>query len=491
MNYMPGTYSEIWRNCLHTIKEEVDEESYKSLFEPIIPIKLDGNKLFIQVPNQLYHQKLENFYADLLKKVITKEIGKKGQLMYNIILDRGKNGQPAVTVDLRSKSSPQENITNVIPQPKINTSSDYFNPFRSQITIQEKDRGVKLNPRFTFQNYIEGDCNSLARNAGIAISEKPGLNAFNPLFIYGGVGLGKTHLVQAIGNAINHRFNNSKFIVYVPADTFTDQFIAAVKDSRVNAFTNYYKQVDVLIIEDVQFFGHGNRVRTQDLFFTIFNELQQSGKQLIMTADCAPAEMKGVNERLLSRFGMGLTADIQTPNFETRLAILRQRIEEESDKIGDMEHNLEAQRVIEYLASEITTTIRELEGALNTIIAHVRMGGKTLNLELAQMVVANHKREDKSRKEYSLEEIKKIVAQHFDLTVDKMTSKNRKEYIVRPRQICMFLIKKYTRHTLVSIAKHFGKDHTTVRSAIEKTDDLRNHDIYGPAIRELEKKIGS
>lgn len=466
---MAGACSKVWNNCLRTIQAEIDAESYQKLFQPIVPLRLENETLTIQVPSQYYHHELENNYAKLLRKVITSEVGKNGQLLYNIVVDRGNDKAGPITVDL-----PQNQYAAV-----AKNKDTQFNPFNIGLNLSEQEKTAHLDPRLTFDTFLEGDCNKLARSAGIAISENPGHRSFNPLFIYGGVGLGKTHLVQAIGNGIRNNFNDECFIVYVPADSFKNQFINAVGKSKINEFHNYYSHVDILILEDVQFLSGAEK--TQDLLFTIFNELHQYGKQIIMTSDCAPADMKGVHERLLTRFSQGLTADLQRPEFETRVAIINQRMAQEGIEIPA--------DVVEYLAREIDTSIRELEGSYKNLLFRATVFKKEINMELAQSVVGSVKRQD-SRKELTLDEIRKEVAAHFSLTEEKLLERTRTREVVAPRQISMYFVREMTNHTLKSIAKYYNiKDHTTVRNAIKRAEEMINDDTYGPAIRELQKKF--
>src|SRR6185437_5130782 len=300
-----------WNNCLRLIKQNVGEQSFKTWFEPILPLSLQNNVLTIQVPSQFFYEWLEENYVLLLKQAIDSELGTDGRLEYSIIVDKKEESKT------QASTPRQSNATNGQAAPANNngwnkningngSSTTYTNPFDLRSLDRYSSNHSQLNPNYTFDTFIEGDCNRLARSAGFAVSEKPGITSFNPLMIYGGVGLGKTHLVQAIGNHIKQNLPN-KFVLYVSSEKFSNQFIEAISNNKLQDFNHFYLQVDVLIIDDIQFFS--GKEKTQDIFFQIFNHLHQSGKQLIMTSDRSPKELKGLQERLLSRFKWGLTAD--------------------------------------------------------------------------------------------------------------------------------------------------------------------------------------
>lgn len=308
--------STVWSNCLQVIKENIGEQSFKTWFEPIKPISLRESVLTIQVPSQFFYEWLEEHYVQLLKKVIYQELGSEGRLEYSIIIDRGNEANKPQTVNLPTRKIPQAVVNSYRPEQNFIKS-----PFESK-TIDRNFLNSQLNSAYNFENYIEGDCNRLARSAGFAVANKPGTTSFNPLMVYGGVGLGKTHLVQAIGNHIKNSDPN-KFVLYVSSEKFVNQFIESVRNNNVQDFANFYLLVDILIIDDVQFLS--GKDKTQEMFFHIFNHLHQSGKQIVMTSDCPPRDLKGLEERLLSRFKWGLTADLQSPDFETRMAIIQKK----------------------------------------------------------------------------------------------------------------------------------------------------------------------
>jgi chromosomal replication initiator protein len=464
----------VWGNCLQVIRENIGEQSYKTWFEPIVPTSLVNNVLTIQVPSQFFYEWLEEHYVSLLKKVIYQELGSEGRLEYSIIVDRGNAANKPQTVNLPTKKIPQAVVNSYQPEQQV-----LRNPFESK-TIDRNYLNSQLNASYVFDNYIEGDCNRLARSAGYAVANKPGTTSFNPLMVYGGVGLGKTHLVQAIGNHIKSHAPE-KFVLYVSSEKFVNQFVESVRNNSMQDFANFYLLVDILIIDDVQFLS--GKEKTQEMFFHIFNHLHQSGKQIIMTSDCPPRDLKGLEERLLSRFKWGLTADLQSPDFETRMAIIQKKMQ--SDGI-DIPEN-----VIEYLAYSVDTNVRELEGVLISLIAQSSLNRKEIDLELAKGAL-KHIIEDVET-EVNLDFIQKTVAEYFNVTLDSLKAKTRKKEIVTARQVAMYFAKEYTSHSLKSIGYHFGgRDHSTVIHSVQTVSDLIDTDKkFKASIQELQKKFKS
>jgi len=336
----------------------------------------------------------------------------------------------------------------------------------------------QLNSSYSFDNLVEGDCNRLARSAGFAVANKPGGTAFNPLLIYGGVGLGKTHLAHAIGIQIKNEYPN-KTVLYVSSEKFTTQYIDSVRNNNQNDFVHFYQMIDVLIIDDVQYFA--GKEKTQDVFFHIFNHLHQTGKQLVLTADKAPVELLGFEQRLLSRFKWGLAADLQTPGLETRIAILEKKVYADGLDLP--------KEVIEYLAYSITTNVRELEGALISLLAQSSMNKKAITLELAKQMIDKFVKN--TAREVSIDYIQKVVCDYFDLPLELLKSKTRKREVVQARQIAMFFAKSMTKSSLATIGLHCGgKDHATVLHACRTVNNLMDTDKrFKNYIEELNKKI--
>lgn len=443
----------VWINCLRVLQEIVPEASYKTWFEPIIPVRMQGNVLTIQVPSEFFYEWLEENFVHALRKALDYAIGRDGQLEYSIVVDQGNAQNRPIAVSMPTTKNPQS------------SKPDNVNPdiLRSPFQLKDLDSltlDSYLNPSYTFDNYVEGDCNRLARNAGHAVASRPGLTSFNPLMIYGGVGLGKTHLVQAIGNFVKNN-NQDKFVLYVTSEKFTNQFLNAIKSDSLRDFTQFYMQVDVLVIDDVQFLQ--KKEKTQDIFFHIFNHLHQSGKQIIMTSDRPPRALDGLDDRLLSRFKWGLTTDLQTPDLETRIAIIQKKLIAEGVYIDDS--------VIEYLAHSINTNVRELEGVVVSLMAQASLNRRDIDLELAKMTLRHIVVSDE--KEINIDNVQELVADFYNVTIADLKSKSRKREVVHPRQVAMYLAKEMTELSLKSIGYHFGgRDHSTVIHAIQQVNDL-------------------
>ncbi|MDH5474687.1 MAG: chromosomal replication initiator protein DnaA [Cyclobacteriaceae bacterium] len=460
----------VWNDCLRVIQDNVAEQSYKTWFEPIKPYKLEEKVLTIQVPSQFFYEWLEEHYVHILKKAIDAVLGVDAKLSYSVVVDQGGNsGAAPYTINLPNNINRKSSSNNA--------GSNYNSPFDLK-SVDSVFQSSQLNNNYTFHSYIEGDCNRLARSAGQAVAQKPGITSFNPLMLYGGVGLGKTHLVQAIGNEIKDNLPE-KFVLYVSSEKFTNQFMDAVKNNKIQEFQNFYLQVDILIIDDVQFLS--GKEKTQEIFFHIFNHLHQAGKQIVMTSDCPPRDLKGLQERLLSRFKWGLTADIQQPDLETRIAIIHKKMEEDGIYIPE--------DVVEYLAYSVDTNIRELEGVLISLIAHASLNRAEIDLELAKQTLKNIVEDIET--EVGVDYIQKTIAEYFHLKVDELKDKTRKKEIVIARQTAMYFCKEYTNHSLKSIGYHFGgRDHSTVIHAVQTVNDMMDTDInYKDSVEVLRKKL--
>lgn len=474
---MSNDYNQVWKNCLSVIKDNVSLQSYKTWFEPITPIKLSKSVLTIQVPSQFFYEWLEEHYITLLKKTIKKELGNEGKLEYSIIMENGMHNPNPYTVKIPTTNRQALKNEPVSVPIDVNTEKGIKNPFIIP-GLKKVNIDSQLNPNYSFDSFIEGDCNRLARSAGYAVSKNPGGTAFNPLLIYGGVGLGKTHLVHAIGIEIKKNHPN-KTVLYVSSEKFTHQFIDAVRNNNQNDFIHFYQMIDVLIIDDVQFFS--GKEKTQDVFFHVFNHLHQTGKQLILTSDKAPVELQGMEQRLLSRFKWGLSADLQNPELETRIAILETKMYNEGLELP--------KEVVEYLAYSITTNIRELEGALISLLAQSSLNKKAITLELAKSMIDKFVKN--TAREVSIDYIQKVVCDYFELPIELLKSKTRKREVVQARQIAMFFAKKMTKSSLANIGMHCGgKDHATVLHACKTVNNLVDTDKrFRGYVDDLEKKI--
>jgi chromosomal replication initiator protein len=472
---MQKSHEKVWENCLKLIRDNVTQQNFKTWFDPIKSIKLENNVLTIEVPSQFVYEWLEEHYITLLRKTIKHELGREGKLEYSIVMENnGNSGQP-YTVKFPGKNA--NTLKNPPLMAPLNLNSTIKNPFIIP-GLKKIDIDSQLNPNYSFENFIEGDCNRLARSAGFAVAQKPGGTSFNPLLTYGGVGMGKTHLVHAIGIEIKDRFPN-KTVLYVPSDRFMHQFVDAVKNNSQNDFVHFYQMIDVLIIDDIQFFT--GKEKTQDIFFHIFNHLHQNNKQLILTCDKAPVDLQGMEQRLLSRFKWGLSADLQSPDLETRIAILKRKMYIDGIELPN--------EIVDYIAYSITSNIRELEGALISIIAHASLNKKPITLELAKQMI------DKFVKntvhEISIDYIQKVVCDYFELPLDLLKSKTRKREVVQARQLAMYFSKNLTKSSLSNIGIHCGgKDHATVLHACRTVNNLMETDKkFKTYVSDIQKRI--
>jgi chromosomal replication initiator protein len=472
---MEKTSTHVWNSCLQIIKDNIPAQSFKTWFEPIKALRLEGNVLTIQVPSLFFYEWLEEHYVGLLRKTVKKQLGEDGRLEYNIVVEKSSTSIP-YTTNMPSNGNGAEGKNQSMPMP-ISLNKDIKNPFVIP-GLKKLQVDPQLNQNYTFENFIEGDCNRLARSAGYAVAGKPGGTSFNPLMIYGGVGLGKTHLVQAIGNEIKRTLTD-KLVLYVSCEKFTQQFVDALKNNNINDFVNFYQALDVLIMDDVHNFA--GKEKTQDIFFHIFNHLHQSGKQLIITSDKAPKDLSGLEERLLSRFKWGLSADLQIPDLETRMAILNKKMYFDGIELPS--------EVIEYVAHNIDNNVRELEGAMVSLLAQSTLNKKEIDLNLAKSMLKNFIKN--SSKEISMEYIQKLVCEYFEVPIEMVKSKTRKREIVQARQISMYLAKLHTKTSLKSIGAFFGgRDHSTVIYACQTVDDLIDTDKkFKGYVADIQKKL--
>ncbi len=473
---MELTAKTVWDRCLDYIKDNIPTQSFKTWFLPIKPLKIKDNVLSIQVPSKFFYEWLEENYIKLLKSAITRELGEEGKLVYSIVMENTYGNANPYTVNVPSSNR------GPIKNPKVN------------MPVQLSEKGVKnpfvipglrkvhvesqLNPNYTFDNFVEGDCNRLARSAGYAVSNKPGGTSFNPLLIYGGNGLGKTHLAHSIGIEIKDKYPE-KTVLYVSAEKFTQQFIDSIRNNTKNDFVHFYQMIDVLIMDDVHSFA--GKEKTQDVFFEIFNHLHQQGKQVILTSDRAPVDLQGVEQRLLSRFKWGLSADLQVPDLETRIAILNQKLYNDGLEMPN--------DVVEYLAYSINSNVRELEGALISLLAQSSLNKKKITVELAKQMIDKFVKN--TTREISIDYIQKVVCDYFDMPIDLLKSPTRKREIVQARQLAMFFSKQLTKNSLASIGAQCGnKDHATVLHACRTVNNLSETDKrFKTYVEDIRKKL--
>ena len=472
---MSKSASAVWDNCLSFIEDNIQPQAYKTWFLPIVPLKISDKVLNIEVPSKFFYEWLEEHYVKLLKTALQKELGPDARLIYSIRMEnRFGNNNPF------TENIPSSNRGGIIPQQvdaPLHSQSDLKNPFVIP-GIKNLQIESQLNPNYSFENFLEGDSNRLGRSAALAVAAKPGGTSFNPLLIFGGVGLGKTHLAHAIGVEIKEKYQD-KTVLYIAAEKFTQQYIEAVKKNTRNDFIHFYQLLDVLIIDDVQFLS--GKTGTQDIFFHIFNHLHQNGKQVILTSDKAPVDMQDIEQRLLSRFKWGLSAELQLPNYETRISILKNKLYRDGVEIEE--------DIIEYVAKNIKTNVRELEGAIISLIAQSSFNKAEITLELAKEVVMKFVKNTK--REVSIDYIQKVVSDYFQMDVQTLQSKTRRRHIVQARQLAMYFAKKYTKASLASIGNQIGKrDHATVLHACKTVDNLSFTDKqFRKYVEDLSQKL--
>ena len=436
----------VWKNCLSRIKDNVTQMTYNTWFLPIKPLEFKGNTLKVELPSQFFWEWIDEHYNALIRNTINDVIGPHAKLEYVIVEETASGLDAPINRPDSAEKQPEKKVI-------------------------KKDFESFLNPRYTFENFIKGEGNQLARAAAGAISDNPGGTSFNPFFVYGGVGLGKTHLIQAIGNEIINRFPEKR-VIYLSSDIFTVEFVEAIQSNRVNEFSSFYRNMDVLIIDDIQFLI--GKEKTQDLFFHIFNTLHQSRKQIILTSDKPPKNLKRLDERLISRFQWGLTADIQPPELETRIAILKRKAEDYGMIIST--------EILEYIAMNIKSNIRELEGCLIKLLANASLNSKEITLDLARKTVKEIAT-DRKMNNITIDSITKVVCDYLNIGENKIRDKTRKKEIVQARQLAMYLSKELTKSSLKTIGLHFGgRDHSTVVHACASIEKQKENDS---ALREM------
>ncbi len=597
----------VWQHCLEIIKNEIPEQSFKTWFIPVRPLRLRQNILTIQVPSLYFYEFLEEHYVFVLRKAIIEQLGTQGKLEYSllpekqhvplfdtyteptyqnptkettnqenfetsssqaslfqnvakqntnqketdldnpIVLNGNSNYESATSRsqlansnlpkqqsirqeyrnenELESRIEPRnqnrvenktenrQNVTNTSNQfaqqvqktsnfqssAYQSSNSNHYNQTENQtqnqapnqtraIQNQSKFRPVKttqqlphnLNTRYTFDTFVEGECNNVAFAAGRAIAKNPGRTSFHPLVLYGGVGLGKTHLAHAIGNKILEHYPEKR-VVYVSADQFANDYVSSVREQQITQFTEQYYHLDVLIVDDIQFLC--DKVKTQESFFHIFNHLHSAGKQIIMTSDCAPAQMRGLQERLLSRFKWGAILDLKVPDVETRKAIIYTKLQGYESQVS--------LDVIDFLAKSVTTNVRELEGVITSLLAKSSLADMNITLDLARQALGAVVAHQNTIHELSIDAIEEIVAAFFQVTLEQLKGKTRKKEIALARQFAMYLTKEYTDLPLKAIGWHFGKrDHSTVIHACKVVPmKVEQEESYKKTFDEIIKRI--
>lgn len=460
---MQDNHQIIWNKCLAIIKDIIPEAAFNTWFLPIIPYSYEGNKFTIQVPSQFFFEYLEAKYIDVLKVTMHRVIGQGAILNYRVTVDKTNGGTVDYPTDNASTSGKQKALTEVAKAP---------NPF-TQVSPQDLD--PQLNSKYTFDNFFEGQSNRLGRTAGEEIARNPGKTTFNPLFLYGPSGVGKTHLCHAIGLRIRE-LHPEKKVLYVSSHLFRIQFTDAIRKNTTNDFLNFYQNIDVLLLDDIQeLIGMD---KTQNTFFHIFNHLHQLGKQLVLTSDKAPVDLQGIEERLITRMKWGLTAEMTRPDLELRRQILKNKISRDDIKIPD--------DVFDFIAENVTDSVRDLEGILVSLMANAVINNREIDLPLAKRVINQAVRLEK--KQLSVQRIQEIVCDYFNLELSTIQTSSRKREIVQARQIAMYLSKKYTDSSFAHIGKIVGKkDHATVLHACKTIKDQIEIDkSFRSSVEEIE-----
>ena len=475
-------YQSVWDACLAFIKDNLpgreNEKVFDTWFKPIVPVKLDGGTLIIQVPSPFFYEWLEHNYADLLKQAIQLTLGPQGCLQYSIVMDTSIAEQPITTRIPAVGGQSTMNVPRDAPMDIGQGGRVLPNPFVIP-GIQKVRINSQLSGSYTLHNFVEGECNQLARAAGYAVAEKPGKTAFNPLMLHCGVGLGKTHLANAIGLKTKE-LNPELTVLYVTSEQFMQQYMDAGRNGTTSDFVHFYEMVDVLIVDDIQFWAN-KAGRTQEAFFHIFNTLHQSGKQLIITSDKAPSELQGLETRLTSRLKWGLAAELLPPDVETRMGILRQKLANDGVEMPA--------EVVEYIAYNINTNVRELEGALISLMAQSSLNHRDITIDLARQMVDKFVKS--TNREVTIDYIQKVVCDYFNIPIESIQSRTRKREIVQARQLTMYYAKKLTKSSLAIIGLQCGnKDHATVLHACKTVANLADTDKqFRCWVEDLDKKF--
>ncbi|MCL2597862.1 MAG: chromosomal replication initiator protein DnaA [Paludibacter sp.] len=456
-------HEQIWSKCLTVIKDNISSSAFNTWFEPIVPLEFKNQVLVLQVPSQFFVEYIEDIYIDLLRRTLHRVIGSGTKLEYRVLIDKLTNSSTLIP-------------SNVETKPVQNSKSTFKNPYERP-ALSEID--PQLNFSYNFGNLIEGSSNILARSAGEAIAREPGTTAFNPLFIYGQSGVGKTHLANAIG-VMCKQLLPKKRVLYVSANTFQIQYTDAVRKNSVNDFLNFYQTIDVLIIDDIQELE--GKTATQNTFFHIFNYLHQNCKQLVLTSDRPPVAIKNIEQRLITRFKWGLNAEMEKPDFELRKAILKDKIYRDGLQIPA--------EIVDYIAENVTDNVRDLEGILISILAHSTLTQKNIDLKLAEKIVSRIT--STAPRTTTVEQIRDTVCKYYSLSVDAISTKSRKREVVQARQVAMYLCKQMTQNSLAAIGLAIGRrDHATVLHACKTVDDQIQIDKYfRNEVQEIQGMLG-
>ena len=460
------TNNEVWQVCLNHIKEQTSQVEFAKWFEPIHPISFDGTNLRLMVPNESYVTHIQENYMKIFAQAIMQMYGRQTRLLYSV-----------PSTEERTPASATADMTAISRHVSQTDTSQIKNPF--VIPGMKRLRiDPQLNAKYTFSTHVEGECNRLARSAGMTVALEPGSSPFNPLYIYGSSGLGKTHIAQAIGHEVRERHPELQ-VLYVSTNKFQAQFQTAYKNGEINDFIRFYQMVDVLIIDDIQELT--GKTGTQNAFFNIFNHLQLAGKQIILTSDKPPVELKDVEQRLLTRFKWGLSASVDIPDYETKLKIIRSKSESMGVRLTE--------EVVTYLADNISANIREIEGALLSLKANAQYLNRRVSTSLAKEVLKAYVHV--SQKEISINRITEIVCDYFDISPEDFNSTKRTREVAQARQVAMYLAKQHTKLPLAAIGSAIGgRNHATVLHSCKSVSNFMETDkVFKAQIEEIEKIV--
>ncbi len=461
------TYSDMWQNCLNHIKTQTSEEEFRKWFQPIVPLEFDGTTLRLRVPNESYVRQIEKNYIPFLRPIISQYYGQQTRLHYAVPRTPAQSAPVATEADMTTISQFKERTDTA------NIKNPFVIPGVRRLVIDPQ-----LSPNLTFESFIEGECNRLARSAGMSVAVSPGNNPFNPLYIYGDSGLGKTHLVQAIGHEVRVR-HPELYVLYVSMNKFQAQYQTAVKNQQITDFIHFYQMIDVLIIDDIQELT--GKPGTQNAFFNIFSHLQLAGKQLILTSDKPPVELKDIEQRLLTRFKWGLSAQVAAPDHDTKVKIICAKARKLNAPISE--------EVVDYLADNISANVREIEGAISSLVANAKFLNRKITTTLAKEILKVYVK--LNRKEVTIEHIIDVVCSHLNIDPVRFNSTERKREIAQARQIAMYLAKQHTKAPLTAIGAAIGgRNHATVLHSFKAVSNLLETDkLFRRQVEEIEKLV--
>ena len=459
------TYSDIWQLCLNRIKEQTSAEEFAKWFQPIVPLEFDGTTLRLRVPNASYVYQIEKNYIPFLRPIISQLYGQQTRLHYAVPKAEAPKLDTETDSTAISRFATQNDTANI--------KNPFIIPGLKRVRIDPQ-----LNPNYTFSTFIEGECNRLARSAGMSVAVNPGTTPFNPLYIYGDSGLGKTHIAQSIGHEVLQRHPELQ-VLYVSMNKFQAQFQTAHKRGEIPDFIHFYQMIDVLIIDDIQELT--GKPGTQNVFFNIFNHLHLSGKQLILTSDKPPVELKDIEDRLLTRFKWGLSTQLNQPDHDTKVKIFRAKAQKMGAQISE--------EIVQFLADNISANVREIEGALSSLVANASFLGRKITTSLAKEILKAYVQ--LYQKEITIEHIIEVVCGYLALDPERFNSPERTREIAQARQIAMYLAKQHTKAPLATIGAAIGgRNHATVLHSCKAVSNLLETDkAFRRQVEEIEKQV--